>query len=42
MEQAIGTGRATAVLTGPSRSGKSLLARWFADSGKGEAIDDVA
>lgn len=31
----------TAVLTGPSRAGKSLLARWFAESGKGEAIDDA-
>jgi hypothetical protein len=31
----------TAVLTGAPRSGKSLLARWFADSGKGEAIDDA-
>lgn len=31
----------TAVLTGPPRSGKSLLARWFAQSGKGEAIDDA-
>ena len=31
----------TAVLTGPPRSGKSLLARWFAASGKGEAIDDA-
>jgi hypothetical protein len=30
-----------AVLTGPSRSGKSLLARWFAESGKGDAIDDA-
>jgi hypothetical protein len=30
----------TAVLTGPPRSGKSLLARWFADSG-GEAVDDA-
>lgn len=30
-----------AVLTGPPRSGKSLLARWFAESGKGEAIDDA-
>ena len=29
----------TAVLFGPPRSGKSLLARWFADAGKGEAID---
>ena len=31
----------TAVLGGPPRSGKSLLARWFAQSGKGEAIDDA-
>ena len=35
----------TAVLTGPPRSGKSLLARWFAESGpkgiRGEAIDDA-
>jgi chromosomal replication initiation ATPase DnaA len=30
-----------AVLTGPPRSGKSLLARWFAESGKGDAIDDA-
>lgn len=30
----------TAVLTGPPRSGKSLFARWFAESG-GEAIDDA-
>ena len=29
----------TAVLVGPPRSGKSLLARWFAASGKGEAVD---
>ena len=29
----------TAVLVGPPRSGKSLLARWFAASGMGEAID---
>ena len=28
-----------AVLTGPPRSGKSLFARWFAESGQGEAID---
>lgn len=35
----------TAVLSGPPRSGKSLLARWFAESGAdghgGEAIDDA-
>jgi chromosomal replication initiation ATPase DnaA len=31
----------TALLVGPERSGKSLLARWFADSGAGEAIDDA-
>ena len=31
----------TAVLTGPPRSGKSLLARWFAENDKGEAIDDA-
>ena len=31
----------TAVLLGPPRSGKSLLARWFAESGKGEAVDDA-
>jgi hypothetical protein len=31
----------TAVLTGPPRSGKSLLARWFAEGGRGEAIDDA-
>ena len=35
----------TAVLTGPPRSGKSLLAKWFVDSGPGEerreAIDDA-
>lgn len=30
----------TAVLTGPPRSGKSLFARWFAESG-GEVIDDA-
>jgi chromosomal replication initiation ATPase DnaA len=29
----------TAVLAGPPRSGKSLLARWFAAQGQGEAID---
>ena len=32
----------TAVLFGPPRSGKSLLARWFMQSGAGEAIDDAA
>lgn len=31
----------TAILSGPPRSGKSLLARWFADSGTGDAIDDA-
>ncbi len=31
----------TAVLTGPPRSGKSLLARWFVASGKGDAVDDA-
>lgn len=31
----------TAVLTGPPRSGKSLFARWFAASGRGETIDDA-
>ncbi|MEP7221381.1 MAG: ATPase [Novosphingobium sp.] len=31
----------TAILFGPPRSGKSLLARWFAESGSGEAIDDA-
>ena len=31
----------TAVLTGPPRAGKSLFARWFAESGAGEALDDA-
>lgn len=31
----------TAVLMGPPRSGKSLLAHWFSASGQGEAIDDA-
>lgn len=31
----------TALLAGPPRAGKSLLARWFAESGQGEAIDDA-
>jgi hypothetical protein len=30
----------TAVLTGPPRSGKSLFARWFAESGAGDVIDE--
>lgn len=31
----------TAILTGPPRSGKSLLARWFAASGAGDVVDDA-
>lgn len=31
----------TAVLAGPPRSGKSLTARWFAEQGLGEALDDA-
>jgi chromosomal replication initiation ATPase DnaA len=31
----------TAVLSGPPRSGKSLMARWFAGSGAGDAVDDA-
>jgi len=31
----------TALLTGPARSGKSLLARWFVESGLGEAVDNA-
>jgi hypothetical protein len=31
----------TAVLSGPPRSGKSLLARWFAESTGGDAIDNA-
>ena len=31
----------TAVLLGPPRSGKSLLARWFVENGLGEAVDDA-
>ena len=30
-----------AILAGPPRSGKSLLARWFVESESGEAIDDA-
>jgi hypothetical protein len=30
-----------AVLAGPPRSGKSLIARWFTGQGGGEAIDDA-
>lgn len=29
----------TAVLAGPPRSGKSLLGRWFTESGKGDVLD---
>lgn len=31
----------TAVLTGAPRSGKSLFARWFAQGGRGEVLDDA-
>lgn len=31
----------TAVLVGPERSGKSLLAGWFAQAGLGDAMDDA-
>ncbi len=31
----------TAVLFGPPRSGKSLLANWFASEGAGEVVDDA-
>jgi hypothetical protein len=31
----------TAILVGPPRSGKSLLARWFFESGMGHAVDDA-
>ncbi len=31
----------TAVLTGPPRSGKSLFASWFQQTGKGMALDDA-
>jgi chromosomal replication initiation ATPase DnaA len=32
----------TAILFGPARSGKSLLARWFAESGTGDVVDEAA
>jgi hypothetical protein len=31
----------TAILTGPERAGKSLLASWFEETGHGDAIDDA-
>lgn len=31
----------TAILAGPPRSGKSLIARWFVETGQGDAIDDA-
>lgn len=31
----------TAILTGPQRSGKSLFARWFSESGHGDAVDNA-
>jgi chromosomal replication initiation ATPase DnaA len=31
----------TAILFGPARSGKSLLANWFTQGGYGEAVDDA-
>lgn len=31
----------TAILFGPPRSGKSLLADWFVASGRGDAVDDA-
>ena len=42
---ALGTSRdwpfRAAVLAGPPRSGKSMIARWFAQSGAGDALDDA-
>ena len=31
----------TAILAGPRRSGRSLLGRWFAESGRGAFLDDA-
>lgn len=31
----------TAILTGPPRSGKTLLARWFRESGLGDTVDNA-
>lgn len=31
----------TAILSGPPRSGKTLIARWFGESGQGDALDDA-
>ncbi|WP_334185261.1 ATPase [Novosphingobium sp.] len=31
----------SAILSGPPRSGKSLLARWFVESGHGDVLDDA-
>lgn len=31
----------TAILVGPPRSGKSLLARWFSECGLGDAVDNA-
>ncbi|HKX76952.1 MAG TPA: ATPase [Novosphingobium sp.] len=41
MEEAANWPFGTAILFGPPRSGKSLLARWFVESGKGGAVDDA-
>ena len=42
---ALGTSRdwpfRAAVLAGPPRSGKSMIARWFVQSGAGDALDDA-
>ncbi len=31
----------TAILSGPPAAGKSLLARWFVETGQGDALDDA-